>query len=58
MTESAKRDARIASADELDAFLARYPDLDYVQLVLTDVNGIARGKNLAREELATLLCRR
>ena len=53
MTESAKRDARIASADELDAFLARYPDLDYVQLVLTDVNGIARGKNLAREQLTT-----
>jgi glutamine synthetase len=53
VTESEKRDARIASADELDAFLARYPDLDYVQLVLTDVNGIARGKLLAREELAT-----
>ena len=52
MTATARQDARIAGPPELKEFLARHPDLDYVQLVLTDVNGVARGKNLEREELA------
>jgi len=39
---------------ELDAFLERHPDIEAVQLVLTDSNGVARGKNIAREELAAL----
>src|SRR5512139_3077538 len=43
-----------ASCDEAQAFLERNPDIEAVQLVLTDANGVGRGKNLAREELAAL----
>jgi glutamine synthetase len=38
-------------AEEARAFLAANPDVETVQLVLTDASGVARGKNLAREEL-------
>ena len=40
--------------EEVAAFLDRHPDIEAVQLVLTDSNGVARGKNVAREELAAL----
>ena len=40
--------------DEAAAFLAANPDVEAVQLVLTDANGVGRGKNIAREELAAL----
>ena len=39
---------------EAQAFLAAHPDVEFVQLVITDANGVGRGKNLAREELAAL----
>jgi glutamine synthetase len=39
---------------ELPAFLERHPDVEAVQLVITDANGVARGKNIAREELSAL----
>ena len=39
---------------ELDAFLAAHPDIDAVQLVLTDPSGVARGKTIRRHELAAL----
>ncbi len=39
---------------EAEAFLAANPDVEAVQLVLTDANGVGRGKNLAREELVSL----
>ena len=32
-------------------FLDANPDIEAVQLVLTDANGVGRGKNIAREEL-------
>jgi glutamine synthetase len=40
--------------EEVAAFLERHPDIEAVQLVITDSNGVARGKNVAREELAAL----
>jgi glutamine synthetase len=40
--------------EEVAAFLERHPDVEAVQLVITDSNGVARGKNVAREELAAL----
>jgi glutamine synthetase len=40
--------------EEVAEFLERHPDIEAVQLVITDSNGVARGKNVAREELAAL----
>lgn len=40
--------------EEAEAFLTGHPDVEVAQLVITDANGVARGKNLAREELAAL----
>jgi glutamine synthetase len=45
---------RIATEEEARVFLARHPEIEAVQLVITDPNGIGRGKNIAREELAAL----
>jgi len=45
---------RLAAADEAHAFLSRHPQIEAVQLVITDPNGIGRGKNIAREELPAL----
>jgi glutamine synthetase len=42
------------AADEARAFLDAHPDIEAVQLVLTDGSGVARGKNIAREELVAL----
>jgi len=39
---------------EFESFLAVNPDVEAVQLVLTDANGVGRGKNIAREELEAL----
>jgi glutamine synthetase len=39
---------------EAEAFLAANPDVETVQLLVTDASGVARGKNLAREELLAL----
>lgn len=44
----------IARPEEAQAFLAANPDVEAVQLVLTDASGVGRGKNIAREELASL----
>jgi glutamine synthetase len=46
--------ARLADEREARAFLAEHPDIEAVQLVITDPNGIGRGKNIAREELLAL----
>ena len=46
--------AGIGQPDEARAFLAGHPDIEAVQLVITDANGVGRGKNLAREELEGL----
>jgi glutamine synthetase len=39
---------------EAQAFLDANPDIEAVQLVITDACGVARGKNIAREELPAL----
>jgi glutamine synthetase len=39
---------------ELQAFLAQHPDLDGVQVFLTDPSGVGRGKNVRRHELDAL----
>src|SRR5512146_1227423 len=44
----------VADLAEAEAFLAANPDIEAVQLVITDANGVGRGKNVAREGLATL----
>ncbi len=46
--------AGLGRPEEVTAFLDRNPDIESVQLVITDSNGVARGKNIAREELAAL----
>ena len=40
--------------DELQRFLAAHPDIDGVQIFLTDPSGVARGKNVRRDELVAL----
>jgi glutamine synthetase len=40
--------------EEARAFLDANPDIEAVQLVITDANGVGRGKNIAREELLPL----
>jgi len=46
--------ARLATVDEARTFLGRHPAVEAVQLVITDPNGIGRGKNIAVEELLPL----
>jgi glutamine synthetase len=41
----------VGRPEEARAFLEANPDVEAVQLVLTDANGVGRGKNIAREEL-------
>jgi glutamine synthetase len=46
--------AQVAELDEARHFLAGHPDIEAVQLVITDCNGVGRGKNIARSELEAL----
>lgn len=39
---------------EADAFLEAHPEVETVQVLITDASGVARGKNIARDELAAL----
>jgi glutamine synthetase len=54
MTESQNNPAGLGRPEEAHAFLGRHPDIEAVQLVITDLNGVGRGKNIAREELDAL----
>jgi len=54
MTDSTQSAARLGHPDEVHAFFERNPDVEAVQLVITDLNGVGRGKNIAREELDAL----
>jgi glutamine synthetase len=49
-----KISASLASRAELDAFLAANPDVTAAQIIITDPSGVARGKNIRRDELAAL----
>lgn len=46
--------ARIGEWAEAQAFLAAHPDVEAVDIVLTDANGIGRGKIIRRHELEAL----
>lgn len=35
-------------------FLDAHPDIDAIELLITDPNGVARGKIIARDELASM----
>jgi glutamine synthetase len=53
--QSTKHSPRgIGTAAEASTFLEANPDIEAVQLVVTDACGVGRGKNVAREELAAL----
>jgi glutamine synthetase len=54
MPESQSTPAGIPAPEEARTFLERHPDIEAVQLVITDLNGVGRGKNIAREELDAL----
>jgi glutamine synthetase len=54
MSGSHSTPAGLAGPEEARAFLAANPDIEAVQLVITDLNGVGRGKNIAREELEAL----
>jgi glutamine synthetase len=45
---------RVASQRELDDFLGRHPDVQAVQVFITDPSGVPRGKAVRREELARI----
>ncbi|MFM7065232.1 MAG: glutamine synthetase, partial [Gammaproteobacteria bacterium] len=47
------------SPDDAEArrFLAAHPDIESIQLVITDADGVGRGKAIAREELEPLFAR-
>jgi len=48
------RPADMAMPDEAEAFLAAHPEIEAFDLVLTDANGVARGKIIRRHELLGL----
>jgi glutamine synthetase len=54
MNDSTSGPRDTGTSAEAQAFLAANPDIEAVQLVITDASGVGRGKNLAREELAAL----
>ncbi|MGI9246635.1 MAG: glutamine synthetase family protein [Steroidobacteraceae bacterium] len=54
MNDSSRPARGVADPGEAAAFLAANPDIEAVQLVITDACGVGRGKNIAREELAAL----
>ena len=43
-----------AMLSEAEAFLAKWPDLEAIDIVLTDAHGIGRGKIIRRHELTAL----
>ncbi len=43
-----------AKLGEAQAFLAKYPDVQAIDIVLTDAHGIGRGKSVRRHELESL----
>jgi glutamine synthetase len=54
MNDSSRPARGIAGTAEAEAFLAAHPDVEAVQLFITDASGVGRGKNIAREELRAL----
>jgi len=46
--------AHLATIDELTRFLEAHPDVQSVQIMITDPSGVSRGKSVRREELARI----
>lgn len=46
-----------ANIEELEAFLATYPDTQMMEVLVVDLNGILRGKRISRDEFETLFTR-
>ena len=46
--------AGLAGQAELETFLAAHPDVQAVQIMITDPSGVTRGKSVRREELARI----
>jgi glutamine synthetase len=44
----------LATREELEQFLARYPEVQAVHIMITDPCGVQRGKSVRREELARI----
>lgn len=40
------------SSDDVQAFLARHPEIDSIDLLISDLNGVTRGKRIPRNNLA------
>ena len=49
--------AHSAHGGEAQRFLADHPEVESIQLVITDADGVGRGKAIAREELEPLFAR-
>jgi len=45
---------RLAAPAELERFLAAHPEIQAVQIMITDPSGVMRGKSVRREELARI----
>jgi glutamine synthetase len=43
-----------ATKDELHAFMQKHPDIEMIEVLLADVNGILRGKRIGRDEFDML----
>jgi glutamine synthetase len=54
VSDQASNTQPTGGADAARAFLDANRDVEAIQLVITDANGIGRGKNIAREELEPL----
>ena len=54
MQKDNKTPRGVGTPAQAQAFLDANPDIEAVQLVITDASGVGRGKNVAREELAAL----
>jgi len=54
MDQRGQGTSSVGQPDEARAFLEANPDIETVQLVITDANGVGRGKNIAREEVEAL----
>ena len=51
MADPKTNPAALASRADLDSFLAENPDVQAVQIMITDPSGVLRGKSVRREEL-------
>jgi glutamine synthetase len=51
MSNLSSEDVDLPSLDEAQAFMEQHPDLQFVDLLIADMNGIVRGKRIDRSAL-------